>query len=98
MTRMTAAAASMLALWLVGTSLAFAQRAAPVTVQPFLWQAEMAPSTVGEVNVFRRFSSDRTEQMTRFYAEVLGLQPLPTGANPRMIRYPIGDSEVKLFP
>jgi hypothetical protein len=31
-----------------------------------------------EVNVFRRFSSDRSEAMRAFYGEVLGLVPLPS--------------------
>jgi catechol 2,3-dioxygenase-like lactoylglutathione lyase family enzyme len=60
----------------------------------------MKRSEVGEVNVFRRFSSDRTEKMREFYGDVLGLPVLPStalGGN-AMIRYPVGGSEVKLFP
>jgi catechol 2,3-dioxygenase-like lactoylglutathione lyase family enzyme len=70
------------------------------TVRPFLWQPEMAPSQLGEINVFRRFSSDRTPAMRAFYGDVLGLVPLPPSApgGGQMIRYPIGASEVKLFP
>jgi catechol 2,3-dioxygenase-like lactoylglutathione lyase family enzyme len=70
------------------------------TVRPLLWQAGMKRSDVGEVNVFRRFSSERTDKMREFYGEVLGLTPLPStaaGGN-AMIRYPVGLSEVKLFP
>src|SRR5690606_13805336 len=42
----------------------------------------------------------RTEEMLRFYSEALGFEPLPDagGGALRMIRYPIGDSEIKLFP
>jgi catechol 2,3-dioxygenase-like lactoylglutathione lyase family enzyme len=81
-------------------SVAAAQTPAPGTVRPLLWQAGMKPSDVGEVNVFRRFSSERTAEMREFYGEVLGLTPLPStaaGGN-AMIRYPVGSSEVKLFP
>lgn len=79
---------------------AAAQTAAPETVRPMLWQAGMKRSDVGEVNVFRRFSSERAAEMRAFYGEVLGLAALPStaaGGN-AMIRYPIGSSEVKLFP
>jgi catechol 2,3-dioxygenase-like lactoylglutathione lyase family enzyme len=93
----TVLAATLLVLCLGHSSSATAQSAVSETMRPLLWQADMAPSTIGEINVFRRFSSDRTEQMTRFYADVLGFAPLAEGA-PRMIRYPIGASEVKLFP
>lgn len=69
-------------------------------VRPFLWQPDMAASQIGEVNVFRRFSSDRAEAMREFYTSVLGLTPLPQTAagGLRMIRYPVGASEIKLFP
>ncbi|HEX5046156.1 MAG TPA: VOC family protein [Gammaproteobacteria bacterium] len=70
------------------------------TLRPLLWQAGMKRSDVGEVNVFRRFSSERTDKMREFYGEVLGIMPLPStaaGGN-AMIRYPVGLSEVKLFP
>jgi hypothetical protein len=60
----------------------------------------MARSEIGEINVFRRFSSDRTDRVTEFYGYVLGLTALPSSAlgGGQMIRYPVGDSEVKLFP
>jgi catechol 2,3-dioxygenase-like lactoylglutathione lyase family enzyme len=93
----TVLAGTLLVLWLAPTSLVTAQSPVAETMRPLLWQADMAPSTIGEINVFRRFSSDRTEEMKRFYADVLGFTPLAEGA-PRMIRYPIGASEVKLFP
>ncbi len=76
------------------------QTAAPETVRPLLWQPGMQRSEIGEVNVFRRFSSDRTEKMREFYGQVLELPVLPgtaLGGN-QMIRYPVGSSEVKLFP
>ena len=60
----------------------------------------MRRSEVGEINVFRRFSSERSDRMTEFYGYVLGLTALPSSApgGGQMIRYPVGDSEVKLFP
>lgn len=70
------------------------------TLRPLLWQAGMQRSDVGEVNVFRRFSNERTDEMREFYGDVLGLAALPStaaGGN-AMIRYPVGLSEVKLFP
>jgi len=69
-------------------------------VRPLLWQPGMQQSEVGEVNVFRRFSSDRDAEMREFYGDVLGLTPLDSSAAgaPRMLRYPVGASEVKLFP
>jgi catechol 2,3-dioxygenase-like lactoylglutathione lyase family enzyme len=70
------------------------------TVRSWLWQAGMTPSEVGEVNVFRRFPRDMRDKMTEFYGQVLEIKPLPStaaGGN-AMIRYPIGGSEVKLFP
>ena len=81
-------------------NLALAQGSAPSTVRPYLWSADRAPSQVGEINVFRRFSSDRTAEMREFYGEVLGLTVLPETAagGGQMIRYPVGGSEVKLFP
>ena len=39
----------------------------PETLRPLLWQAGMKRSDVGEVNVFRRFSSERTDKMREFY-------------------------------
>ena len=50
--------------------------------------------------MFRRFSSERTAAMREFYGEVLGLPVLPETAlgGGQMIRYPVGGSEVKLFP
>jgi catechol 2,3-dioxygenase-like lactoylglutathione lyase family enzyme len=77
-----------------------AQHALNSTLKPYLWQAGMTASEVGEVNVFRRFSSDAAEPMRTFYADVLDLAPLPTQASGggQMIRHPVGTSEVKLFP
>ena len=76
------------------------QRSEPPTVRPYLWSAERPKSAVGEINVFRRFSSERTAAMREFYGEVLGLPVLPETAlgGGQMIRYPVGQSEVKLFP
>lgn len=70
------------------------------TVRPYLWSAARPTSAVGEINVFRRFSSERTAAMREFYGEVLGLPVLPDSAlgGGQMIRYPLGRSEVKLFP
>jgi catechol-2,3-dioxygenase len=70
------------------------------TLRPLLWQANMTRSEVGEVNVFRRFHSERRAKMAEFYNDVLGLKPLPASAlgGNNMIRYPLGHSEVKLFP
>ncbi len=60
----------------------------------------MKRSEVGEINVFRRFPSERRTQMTKFYGDVLGLTALSAAAlgGNSMIRYPLGHSEVKLFP
>ncbi|HZF28789.1 MAG TPA: VOC family protein [Gammaproteobacteria bacterium] len=73
---------------------------APATVRPLLWQRGMKRSDIGEVNVFRRFSSDKDAKMRDFYHEVLGLPVLASSAlgGSQMIRYPLGSSEVKLFP
>jgi catechol 2,3-dioxygenase-like lactoylglutathione lyase family enzyme len=70
------------------------------TAATYFWQAGMAASEIGEVNVFRRFSSDRAAAMRQFYAEVLALPVLPDSAlgGGQMMRYPVGRSEVKLFP
>ena len=78
------------------SSMVFAQQ----TVRPYLWQAGMARSEVGEVNVFRRFPADRRAPMEQFYGGVLALRALPpsTPGGGQMIRYPVGTSEVKLFP
>jgi len=70
------------------------------TVQPLLWQPGMTRSEVGEINVFRRFSSAGRARMVEFYRDVLGLKALSAealGGN-AMIRYPVGHSEIKLFP
>lgn len=77
-----------------------AEDAAGPTLRPYLWQAGMPASKVGEVNVFRRFSSDVDLAMRAFYADVLGIAALPTpsAGGGRMLRYPLGSSEVKLFP
>ncbi len=76
------------------------QRSEPPTVRPYLWSAERPKSAVGEINVFRRFSSERTAAMREFYGDALGLPVLPEAAlgGGQMIRYPLGQSEVKLFP
>jgi catechol 2,3-dioxygenase-like lactoylglutathione lyase family enzyme len=76
------------------------QGSTPATVRPYLWSAERPTSSVGEVNVVRRFSSERTAAMREFYGEVLALPVLPETAlgGGQMIRYPVGSSEVKLFP
>ena len=101
---------SRIALLLV--TLFFAQTTKPETVRPMLWQPEMKPSDVGEINVFRRFPRELRDKMVQFYEQVLGIKPLPgtalggnnaqrqrDSAQPQtMIRYPIGGSEVKLFP
>ena len=70
------------------------------TIQPYLWQAGMARSEVGQINVFRRFPAEQRRQIEEFYAGALALQPLPATApgGGQMIRYPVGPSEVKLFP
>jgi catechol 2,3-dioxygenase-like lactoylglutathione lyase family enzyme len=72
----------------------------PETVRPMMWQPEMTRSEVGEVNVFRRFSAERRAKMEEFYNDVLALKALPASAlgGNNMIRYPVGHSEVKLFP
>jgi catechol 2,3-dioxygenase-like lactoylglutathione lyase family enzyme len=72
----------------------------PDTIRPLMWQPGMTRSEVGEVNVFRRFSSERRARMVEFYGEVLGLKALSASAlgGNAMIRYPVGHSEVKLFP
>ena len=76
------------------------QGSTPPTVRPYLWSAERPKSAIGEINVFRRFSSERTAAMREFYGDVLGLPVLPETAagGGQMIRYPVGASEVKLFP
>ncbi len=87
-------------VFLAAGSTALAQGSSPPTVRPYLWSADRPPSQVGEINVFRRFSSDRTGEMREFYGDVLGLTVLPETAagGGQMIRYPVGGSEVKLFP
>jgi catechol 2,3-dioxygenase-like lactoylglutathione lyase family enzyme len=79
---------------------ALGQGSAPATVRPYLWSGDRPRSEIGEVNVFRRFSNERTAAMREFYAEVLDLDVLPESAlgGGQMIRYPVGGSEVKLFP
>jgi len=90
------AAISALALACVTFSVVSTQQ----TLRPFLWQAGMARSDVGEINVFRRFPAERRSQVEGFYTEVLGLTALPPTApgGGQMIRFPLGASEVKLFP
>ena len=70
------------------------------TIKPYLWQAGMARSEVGEINVFRRFPAELRAQVEDFYGGVLALPVLPPTApgGGQMIRYPVGASEVKLFP
>ena len=82
------------------TCLTFSVLSAQQTIRPFLWQAGMARSDVGEINVVRRVPAERRTQVEAFYAEVLGLTALtPTApGGGQMIRYPLGASEVKLFP
>jgi catechol 2,3-dioxygenase-like lactoylglutathione lyase family enzyme len=82
---------------LLGTSAAVVTQQ---TIRPYLWQAGMARSEVGEINVFRRFPADRRTKVEEFYATVLALPVLPATApgGGQMIRYPVGASEVKLFP
>jgi len=85
---------------LLGAGQILSQGSTPATVRPYLWSSERPKSQIGEINVFRRFSSDRTAVMREFYGEVLRLPGLPEtalGAG-QMIRYPLGVSEVKLFP
>jgi catechol 2,3-dioxygenase-like lactoylglutathione lyase family enzyme len=79
---------------------ALGQGSTPPTVRPYLWNAERPKSEIGEINVFRRFSNERTAAMREFYGEVLALPVLPETAlgGGAMIRYPVGSSEVKLFP
>jgi catechol 2,3-dioxygenase-like lactoylglutathione lyase family enzyme len=92
--------------WLLGAVLlvvagaATAQGSAPASIKPYLWSADRPKSEVGEVNVFRRFSNERTAAMRAFYGEVLALPVLSDAAlgGGQMIRYPLGGSEVKLFP
>lgn len=87
-------------VWLGVTVAASAQPDSATVVRPYLWSAERPPSQLGEINVFRRFSSERTAAMREFYGEVLALPVLPDTAlgGGAMIRYPVGGSEVKLFP
>lgn len=90
-------------LWLLSLAAVFGiahgQTSSP-TVEPYLWNASRPASAIGEVNVFRRFSSERTAAMREFYGSVLELPVLPEAAlgGGQMIRYPVGRSEVKLFP
>jgi catechol 2,3-dioxygenase-like lactoylglutathione lyase family enzyme len=92
--------------WLLGAVLlvvaaaAAAQSGAPATIKPYLWSSDRPKSEVGEINVFRRFSNERTAAMREFYGEVLALPVLSDAAlgGGQMIRYPLGGSEVKLFP
>jgi catechol 2,3-dioxygenase-like lactoylglutathione lyase family enzyme len=88
------------AVLLVIAGQALGQGSPPATVRQYLWSSERPKSEIGEINVFRRFSSERTAAMREFYGEVLGLPVLPEAAlgGGQMIRYPLGASEVKLFP
>jgi len=88
------------AVMLVALLYASARVLTQQTIQPYLWQAGMARSEVGEINVFRRSPAERRRQVDAFYSDVLALQPLPATApgGGQMIRYPVGASEVKLFP
>jgi catechol 2,3-dioxygenase-like lactoylglutathione lyase family enzyme len=77
-----------------------AQASGAQTLRPLLWQPGMQRSDLGEVNVFRRFPADLDAKVREFYHDVLGLEVLPSTAagGGMMIRYPVGLSEVKLFP
>lgn len=77
-----------------------AQTSGTAAVRPYLWSDARPPSEIGEINVFRRFDAQLTGAMRAFYGEVLALPVLPEGAlgGGQMIRYPVGTSEVKLFP
>ena len=94
--RVTIAAVTLAALVFCAPGRVFTQQ----TIRPYLWQAGMARSEVGEINVFRRFPADRRSQVEPFYSQVLALPVLPSTApgGGQMIRYPVGASEVKLFP
>lgn len=83
-----------------GSAAAQGSGSAPATIKPYLWSSDRPKSEVGEINVFRRFSNERTAAMREFYGEVLELPVLPSTAagGGQMIRYPLGGSEVKLFP
>ncbi len=89
-------AAAAFALTLGASSVVLTQQ----TIKPYLWQAGMARSEVGEINVFRRFPAELRARVEDFYAGVLALPALPATApgGGQMIRYPVGASEVKLFP
>ncbi len=93
---MRAKLAAALALAIAAFSVVLTQQ----TIRPYLWQAGMARSDVGEINVFRRFPAERRAQVEDFYAGVLALPVMPATApgGGQMIRYPVGASEVKLFP
>ncbi len=65
---------------LVAAGAALGQGSTPATVRPYLWNAERPKSEIGEINVFRRFSNERTAQMREFYGEVLALPVLPETA------------------
>jgi catechol 2,3-dioxygenase-like lactoylglutathione lyase family enzyme len=79
---------------------AAAQPDSTATVRPYLWSSTRPPSEVGEINVFRRFDARLAAAMREFYGELLALPVLGDTAlgGGQMIRYPIGGSEVKLFP
>src|SRR5262245_62995074 len=72
--------------WSLGAALlviagqALAQGSAPAAVRPYLWSSDRPKSTIGEINVFRRFSNERTAAIREFYGEVLGLPVLPETA------------------
>jgi catechol-2,3-dioxygenase len=78
----------------------FSQSRSAESLRSLLWQDGMKRSEVGEINVFRRFPAERRPRMAEFYNDVLGLTPLSAAAlgGNSMIRYPLGNSEVKLFP
>jgi catechol 2,3-dioxygenase-like lactoylglutathione lyase family enzyme len=100
MNRVAASALTGAALWALALPGSAQSPTGHDTLRPFLWQDGMTASEIGEVNVFRRFSSDRSDAMLKFYGEVLALPVLPQTAlgGGQMIRYPLGASEVKLFP
>lgn len=77
---------------------ALAQTGGAEVARPFIWHAELPRSPENVVNIFRRFENGRREQMVQFYQDVLGIQPLPYTERSAMIRFPVGTSELKLFP
>ena len=94
--RLLVAAAAALLFALPAAS--HAQESKTNVVRPFLWHAELPRSPENVVNIFRRFDSALREPMVDFYSKALGMEPLPYQPNAMMIRFPVGTSELKLFP